>query len=212
MLCDICKKNEATIHIKEMHDNKWTSINLCAECAKKNNLDASPDTPGVDITQMLIGLGKALEAQGKKNIPTHQHSAKPENLPVMSNCPICDWSVADINKNHGKLGCPACYCHFGELLENSIAKIQKGTSHVGKNPLNAPQNEYARFQYTLAILEQTLAKHVAGEQYTEAAKVRDAIAGLKESFAASQREKEESFRQAVIEGRKHARRIEEEDI
>ena len=53
MLCDICKKNEATIHIKEMHHGKWTSLNLCAECAKNNNLDTPPgDAPQLDIARL----------------------------------------------------------------------------------------------------------------------------------------------------------------
>ena len=34
MLCDNCKKNEATIHIKEVHDGKITTSNLCGDCAK----------------------------------------------------------------------------------------------------------------------------------------------------------------------------------
>ena len=35
MLCDNCKKNEATIHIKEVHDGKVVASNLCADCARE---------------------------------------------------------------------------------------------------------------------------------------------------------------------------------
>ncbi|MBO5899938.1 MAG: hypothetical protein J6Q80_04310, partial [Lentisphaeria bacterium] len=62
MLCDICKKNEATIHIKEMHNNKWTSINLCAECAKKSE-EVGSGPAGMDLAQMFLELGKAVQAK-----------------------------------------------------------------------------------------------------------------------------------------------------
>ena len=63
MLCDICKKNEATIHIKEMHNNEWTSINICAECAKKKDLEAHAGMDEEEITKMLMNLTTLLGGQ-----------------------------------------------------------------------------------------------------------------------------------------------------
>ena len=184
MLCDICKKNEATIHIKEMHNNKWTSLNLCAECAKKNNLDAAGDVPQIDIAKMLVGLGKALEEQTKNNAAAKQNDAEKRiPLPDIPNCPICNWGVEDIQKNPGKLGCPACYTAFNEMIERTFKNIQKGDCHIGKRPKNAPDTGYDSYKYTLAILQKLLAQHVADENYEEAAKLRDAIERMKTHFA-----------------------------
>ena len=185
MLCDICKKNEATIHIKEMHNNKWTSLNLCAECAKKNDLEAHAGMAEADITKMLIGLGKALEEQGKSiQKKSHQDNQQREqNLPDIANCPICDWSVSDIRDNHGKFGCPVCYSHFKDLTDQTFAKIQKGPAHTGKRPANAPDTDAAAYEYTLAVLKKTMAKYIAEEDYESAAKLRDGIARMKQKYA-----------------------------
>ena len=185
MLCDICKKNEATIHIKEMHNNKWTSLNLCAECAKKNDLEATPDMAESDITKMLIGLGKALEEQGKsikQNLKKEQKTAE-QQLPDIPNCPICNWSVIDIKNNHGKFGCPTCYSHFRELTEQAFSKIQRAAVHTGKRPANAPNTALATYEYTLAAMEKAMAQYIADEDYESAAKLRDGIARMKQKYA-----------------------------
>ena len=166
-----------------MHNNKWTSLNLCAECAKKNNLDAaSADAPQMDIAKMLVGLGKALEEQSKNNSSAEENK-KQQALPDIPNCPICNWGVKDIRDNPGKLGCPACYTAFNEMVERTFKTIQKGDCHIGKRPKNAPDTSRASHQYTLAILEKLLAQHIADENYEEAAKMRDAIAKMKESIS-----------------------------
>ena len=37
MLCEICGKNEATIHIEEITDGKSKTLHLCGECMAKNS-------------------------------------------------------------------------------------------------------------------------------------------------------------------------------
>ena len=193
MLCDICKKNEATIHIKEMHHGKWTSLNLCAECAKNNNLDTPPgDAPQLDIAQMLVGLGKALEEQQKQQSAPKPQSAPPEQkqhpgLALLArndvpNCPVCNWSVEDIRENPGKFGCPACYKNFNEVAELVFKNTQKGNCHIGKTPEHAPDTRREAYEYTYSMLEKTLAKHIADENYEEAAKLRDAMNAMKAHF------------------------------
>ena len=183
MLCDICKKNEATIHIKEMHNNKWTSLNICAECAKKNDLEAHAGMEEADITKMLIGLGKAIEEQNKNSAQPEKSVEKEPPLPEIADCPICGWSVKDIRKHHGKFGCPVCYTHFNVLSEQAFSKIQKGPAHTGKRPANAPDTDLAAYEYTLAVLEKAMAKYIADEDYESAAKLRDGIALMKQNFA-----------------------------
>ena len=129
MLCDICKKNEATIHIKEMHNNKWTSINLCAECAKMNELKETGEI-GIDLAQMFLELGKAAKKQqenAEKNAPAEEQK---DDMPP---CPICSWTQSDIRKNNGKFGCPVCYTHYKEMAEQTFRSIQKGPAHIGKH-------------------------------------------------------------------------------
>ena len=183
MLCDICKKNEATIHIKEMHNNQWKSINLCAECAKL--FEANSGVPGLDITNMLLNITKA----AKKNSPAKKPQTPPapetNSKEQLFHCPVCNWSQEDIRKNNGKLGCPACYKTFSTVLLQVLSDIQKGTVHTGKR-LNTTENtDRSLYNYKLSTLEKLLAGHIANEEYEDAAKVRDAIRDLKEKFRAS---------------------------
>ena len=50
MLCEICGKNEATIHIEEITDGKSKTLHLCGECMAKN-----PSLGGVDINAFNLG-------------------------------------------------------------------------------------------------------------------------------------------------------------
>jgi protein arginine kinase activator len=34
MLCDICKKSEATVHLTQIVDGKMLKVDLCESCAK----------------------------------------------------------------------------------------------------------------------------------------------------------------------------------
>ena len=180
MLCDICKKNEATIHIKEMHNNKWTSINLCAECAKKSE-EFGNGPAGMDLAQMFLELGKAVQAKQQ----SQSAEAPEENSSVddaAEPCPVCSWKLSDIRKNNGKFGCPSCYTHFRDIAEQTFNAIQDGDTHVGKT---SEDNSHARresFEYTLSVLEKKLAECVADEDYETAAQVRDSILKLKEEF------------------------------
>ena len=180
MLCDICKKNEATIHIKEMHNNQWKSINLCAECAKLNESAMNP--PELDITNMLLNITKAVKkksSQPKKPAPPAPQGG--ENAQLM-HCPVCNWSQEDIRKNNGKLGCPSCYKSFSTVLNQVLSDIQKGTVHTGKKTSKSAKPDKMAFNYKLSTLEKRLASHIANEEYEDAAKVRDAIRDLKEQF------------------------------
>ena len=181
MLCDICKKNEATIHIKEMHNNQWKSINLCAECAKLN--ESAIPTPELNITNMLLNITKAVNKKGgasPKPAPApEQQSAK--NVQMM-HCPVCNWSQEDIRKNNGKLGCPSCYKSFSTVLNQVLSDIQKGTVRIGKKADNAGKPDKMTYNYQLSTLEKRLASHIANEEYEDAAKVRDAIRDLKAQF------------------------------
>lgn len=180
MLCDICKKNEATIHIKEMHNNQWKSINLCAECAKINESGMNP--PELDITNMLLNITKAVNKKSSSpKTPAPPAPQNAEQMPLV-HCPVCNWSQEDIRKNNGKLGCPSCYKSFSSILNQVLSDIQKGTVHTGKQSSKATRSGRMTFNYKLSTLEKRLAGHIANEQYEDAAKVRDAIRDLKEQY------------------------------
>ena len=86
MICEICKKKEATVQYTEVVDNKIIKMNLCEECAKKKGVTIkAPFT----ISDLLAGLAD-LSLRAEED--------------VKSTCPGCGLSYIDFRKT-GRLCC-----------------------------------------------------------------------------------------------------------
>ena len=181
MLCDKCKKNEATVHIKEIHNGVSKTIHLCHECAQQKE-NGSPlsglDGLGVNLAEVLFNIEKfAQSVKSGSDAPTGQEREL--------TCPNCHWTASMIKTSGGKLGCPECYHTFREIVADAIAQVQKGPVHLGKHPgKNAPGSP-ARIDAELRRLQTELKKLVSSEEYEAAALCRDRINVLKEQLARS---------------------------
>ena len=71
------------------------------------------------------------------------------------------------------LGCPDCYKVFAEGLEGLLKTMHKGTRHIGKVPEALRQNR--DLSDRLKTLQKRLTKAVEGEDFEQAAKLRDEI-------------------------------------
>ena len=168
MLCDICKKNEAKIHLSEIVDKKMTNVHLCDSCAKEKGVG---EAMGLSLADLDVGLGSANE------IKTEEPGIK---------CPTCGFSQADFKKT-GRLGCAVCWETFESGMASLLKAMHKSDRHVGKVPSKAA--------HTIAIGEQVkelsveLEKAVREERYEEAAQIRDQIRTLetKLTITSSQR-------------------------
>lgn len=72
MLCDVCKTNEATIHVKEMRNGESHSINLCAACAEEKEKNGEFGLLGFNLAGMLGTLEKIA---GKAGAPARPEEA-----------------------------------------------------------------------------------------------------------------------------------------
>ena len=108
MLCDNCKKNEATIHIKEVHDGKITTSNLCGDCAKAKEEKGELGSLGFNLAEVLFNLGK-LQASLQPKVETRK-----ENGSALV-CSSCGWTLEKLRNNSGRLGCPDCYRTFAPI-------------------------------------------------------------------------------------------------
>src|SRR5512140_184644 len=106
MLCDACKKNEATVHLTQIVDNKMQTIDLCEACSKAKGVD---DPTGFSLASILLGLGANQEAG---------EIVANEEL----KCPICGFSQADFKKS-GRLGCWECYTTFADPLQGLLKSM-----------------------------------------------------------------------------------------
>jgi protein arginine kinase activator len=157
MICDVCKKNQASVFFTQVVGGKIQKVNLCEACSKENGVD---DPFGFSLGNKLKGLGAAQDME--RSGETQQ-------------CPVCGFSQADFKKT-GRLGCAACYQTFGEALQSLLKGMHKGTAHVGKVPFRM-QRSLEREQ-ALKDLHSHLRKAVAEEDYESAAQIRDQIRGF----------------------------------
>jgi len=160
MQCQICNKNDATIHLTEISGGTRTEMHLCESCAAEQNIAVKSHIP---INELLSGL---LSVQ-----PTDEEIAGPsmEHL----TCPNCGFTLAQFRKE-GVLGCPYDYEVFENALQPLIEKAHDGkTSHCGKIPATTPTD--AKKQMEILGLRRQLDDAVRSEDYELAAVLRDKI-------------------------------------
>jgi len=161
MLCDICKKNVAKVHLTQMDKGETKKIDLCEECAKVKGID---DPTSFSLADLLLGLGAAQEME--------QGAAGAE-----VRCPACGFTQAEFKKT-GRLGCADCYRTFAEGLEGLLKSMHKGTRHVGKAP--QAQHFSPDVEGQLKALQRKLEKAVTEEDFEQAAVLRDQIKRLRD--------------------------------
>jgi protein arginine kinase activator len=161
MLCDICKKNVAKVHLTQMDKGETKKIDLCEDCAKVKGID---DPTGFSLADLLLGLGAAQEME-------------PGAAGTGLRCPACGFTQAEFKKT-GRLGCAECYRTFAEGLEGLLKSMHKGTRHVGKVPQS--QHFSPDLEEQLKGLQRKLEKAVAEEDFEQAAVLRDQIRRLRE--------------------------------
>ncbi|HEV8544069.1 MAG TPA: UvrB/UvrC motif-containing protein [Verrucomicrobiae bacterium] len=160
MLCDICKKNVATVHLTQMVEGKTKKVDLCEACSKEKGVD---DPTGFSLADLLLGLGAAQEIE---------QSAGGSEI----KCPHCGFTQADFKKA-GRLGCSECYKVFSDALEGLLKTMHKGTRHVGKVPQALRQAQ--DLSEKLKGLQKKLEKAIASEDFEAAATLRDEVKALR---------------------------------
>ena len=158
MLCDICHKNIATIHLTEIVGNKIVELHLCSKCAKLKTEEIKNQ---LSISHFLAGLIREEKGERKER--------------KILKCPKCNLSFSEFRKK-GKLGCACCYETFREKLIPLLRKIHGATEHVGKFPHSLNKEEI--LERKIDDLRKKLAKAIKLEAYEEAARIRDEIKEL----------------------------------
>ncbi len=167
MLCDICNKNQATVHLTEIVDDQMTELHLCEECAKQKSIQMEQKFGLSDLLAGLVDFGKNIEGQ------------KPSEI----RCLNCDLSYEDFKKT-GRLGCSNCYSYFMKYLTPLLKRIHGTAIHTGKLPKEArgaqmvKRAEPLRQGEELLELKNKLQEVIKFENFEEAAKLRDKIKEL----------------------------------
>ncbi len=158
MKCNVCKENEATVHLTQIVGEKMQKVDLCEECSKEKGVG---DPTGFSLADMLLGLGASQEME----------EAAGGDL----KCPTCGYTNADFKKA-GRFGCPDCYQAFSAGLDALLKSMHKGLTHTGKTPSRRRGSSQAK---RIKSLEKKLEKAIAAEDFESAADLRDQIKALK---------------------------------
>jgi len=58
MVCDLCKKSQATVHLTEIVDDQMSEMHLCEECARKKSVQMEQQFGLADLLAGLADFGK----------------------------------------------------------------------------------------------------------------------------------------------------------
>ncbi|MFH2137632.1 MAG: UvrB/UvrC motif-containing protein [Candidatus Omnitrophota bacterium] len=163
MVCQICGKKSATVHLTEIINDAMTELHLCEHCAKEKGIAGLGQPFGLqDLLAGLVDFGAPVET-GKKNI---------------LKCSNCKMTYDDFRKT-GRFGCSQCYETFKESLEPLLKKIHGSVQHLGKSPTSGGRDFEQKNE--LQELHLKLQKAIQAEAFEEAAKIRDQIKKLEKN-------------------------------
>ena len=157
MVCNICAKNQATVHLTEIIDDQITELHLCEECAQKKGAQMESH---FGLSDLLAGLA---------DLGTQFNKTKTDSK---LKCPKCGLTYEDFKKV-GRLGCGECYVAFKEALVPLLKRIHGSTQHCGKSPKKIARIVKAKNE--LDVLKEKLQKLIQKEDFEEAAILRDKI-------------------------------------
>ena len=164
MLCEECGKNPATLSITVTTGSGVTTRHLCPECVKKMELNLVKG----DVQSFLSSVLSVLGSEKKKDHPAIV-------------CEDCGLSYSEFEKT-GRLGCAQCYTHFAEYLKPSLQKIHGRTQHAGRHPKTFIPDPQRELEIKQNRLRRLMDEAVACENFEEAARLRDELRSLTESF------------------------------
>jgi protein arginine kinase activator len=176
MICEVCNKNEATIHIQEIVNSQKKSLHICQDCASKKK-GANSLLNGLNLADILYNISANIPAPEKSPADGADQSIAPSSVIT---CEKCGWSTVKFREK-GRLGCAECYNVFKDILSLAFKNMHKGTMHVGKRPgvPSRETDEDTRNAIELMKLQKQLEEHILREEFEKAAELRDKIASLK---------------------------------
>ncbi len=161
MLCQVCKKREATIHFTNVVGSKVEKIHICPHCAEEKGFDYLKKS-NFAMGDLVAGLLDSAISDAD----TDEGRGK---------CPNCRRSY-DSFKKVGRLGCSNCYDFFQEQLIPLLSSIHGNTRHLGKIPKRF--RDRVNIGRRVLEMEEELSRAIACERYERAAELRDEIKRL----------------------------------
>jgi protein arginine kinase activator len=159
ILCEVCKKQPATVHLTEITQEERHEVHVCARCAEQKGLTGpSSMAPG----SFLGSLVSPPEPSG----PAARGAA----------CPRCNITFGEF-RAAGRLGCPHDYTVFRKRLLPFLERVHGAVQHVGKAPRGKAIPDVPRTE-RVRQLRQELKDAIGHEEYERAVRIRDELRTL----------------------------------
>lgn len=171
MLCQLCNKRPANVHLTKVINGVKTELHVCEQCAHEEGLNLGTQLSGFDIPFSFSNIFAGLMDSGTGGNLAHMMQ-KPLK------CMECGLDYEQF-KNTGRFGCSRCYEAFGDKLEPLIKRIHGNTQHTGKVPKRT--GGIIRIKRDIEKLKYELKQAIDNEQYEKAAEIRDRIRKLESS-------------------------------
>jgi len=162
MLCQICGKNQASVHFTEINDNKMSELHVCERCAEEKGMQGPSKKQKFDIADLLAGMVDGMTSTEEERVGHVQ-------------CPRCGMQYSAF-KETGRLGCAECYQAFQFQLRPLLRRIHGDTHHKGKVPTR--DGEGATRSRQIQRLHDELQRAVEREDFERAAGIRDEVKRL----------------------------------
>lgn len=160
MKCQNCDE-KATVHFTQLEEGNMKKMSFCEACAEIEGI--------TDLAS--FGLGEAMLPEVEPSAESATHSRE--------ECPQCGFTRQKFQQT-GRLGCSQCYLTFADEILSRLGTMHRGLRHVGKRPEDFTDDPYA--ETVLEECRERLEEAVTNENYEQAAKIRDEIQKLEESF------------------------------
>lgn len=176
MMCDRCKKNEASIYYTEIINGEKKEQHICEECAMEYS-SFQMSSPFLD-QEFTLGSLLSTILGNYSNLSNSVHGT--ENSEGELRCDGCGMKYSEFLKL-GRFGCHKCYDTFGKVLEKSLRNIQGADTHIGKKPIGfeTKTEKLVKELPELDKLAIRLQDAIEKEEFEEAAKIRDRIRQIK---------------------------------
>jgi protein arginine kinase activator len=165
MLCQRCKKNEATVHFKQTVNGVKSEMLLCSQCAGGEGKYPffQDDLFSGFFSDSILGMRRA-EDQKK--------------------CPACGLTRRELASS-GRAGCAKCYEFFAPELDKIIYGIHGNARHNGSVPGThaeriEKQKQIDAIKDQIEALRKEQQEAIAEQNYEKAAELRDKIKALSE--------------------------------
>lgn len=173
MKCDICKKNEASIHIQEVINNNIKTLHICEECSKAYGFKNGILNIGYNLMDFFEKFDPFKINEDSKE-PIKKDKIKKIAIEDESiiKCLECGTSYDEFLEK-GKFGCSFCYTAFKDQIKPVIRRIHGKITHKGKVPEKYKQT--IKIMNHLKILNNRMKIAVKKENFEKAAQIRDEI-------------------------------------